>query len=172
MPMSSQEVKAVAVPVPVYGLESVYQACYAFLDRAYIRLEGDPQVEVKVIIRAKDDASPDFAKNIEGEFGNELLHQALRQKVASANQKIREYIITRALASAEGVAPSGGVPATPDQKEPILDAEIEKEIEKLLAEVEKEGAEGDPLNIVVPWEEKNGSAGKVAPSKKKGARKK
>ncbi len=148
------------VDVPLYGLEAVYKACYAFLERAFVRLEGEPAGRITVRLRLKPDAPAELAKTLAGEFENELLHQALRTKVAASNQKIREYIVTRALASAEGVA-VGQAPAAAAAPPPadVLDEDLEKEIEKLLAEVEREGGE-DPLKIAVPWEEKKASGRK------------
>jgi len=170
--------KTIAVQVPLYGLEALYLACYAFLDRAYLRLEGDPKACVQVRLRAKngDGAALD---SVAGEFENELLHQALRTRITAANQKIREHIITRALASAQGYAPEtaescdcgASGEGTPLAEEAVLDADLEKEVDKLLAEVEKEGGE-DPLNIAAPWEESHpaGAAPAPAPAKKGGAK--
>lgn len=172
----SEQVKTIEVQVSLYGLEAVYQACYGFLDRAYIRLEGDPEGTVKVLIRGKDGASEKFLAGLDGEFTNELLHQALRLKVSDSNRKIREYIVARALASAEGVAGSRPAescpqPGAPPAAESLLDEDLEKEIERLLAEVEQKGGEGDPLDIVVPWEEKHPGpeAPEAAPAKAGGS---
>lgn len=147
--------KTIAVDVPLYGLEALHKACYAFLERVYMRLEGDPAGTVRVHLRQKADG-PQSLDALSGEFENELIHQALRVRMTAANQKIREYIVTRALASAEGVAP-GRPPADGPKPQQALDEDLEKEIEKLLAEVEKEGGD-DPLKITVPWEDKQGAA--------------
>ena len=138
----------------LYGLEAIYKACYTFLDQAYIKLEGDPEKSVSVLIRLKPRAKLTL-EALEGEFQNELIHQALRIKVASSNQKIREYIVTRALASAEGAAtaPCETAPQRPDS---LLDEDLENEIEKLLAEVEAQGGD-DPLKINEPWKKSEGS---------------
>ena len=144
----------------LYPLGAFYRACYTFLDRVYVRLDGDPNGMVTIQLKAKPGVSAAAFAAVQDELGNELIHHALREKVASSNQKIREYIVMRALASAEGAKAPEGAPAAPP--EPVLDEELEKEIEKLLAEVEKEGGE-DPLKIAVPWEEKaeagNGNSG-------------
>ncbi len=158
----------VEVKTELYSLEAIYKACYHFLEKFYIRLEGDSQgtIEIHARAKSKEDVS---TKDIAGEIENELLHQVLRLKVSNANQKIREYVITQALSSAEGAAASvpqlEGLPgpdlnATPSSavpSSPVLDEELEKEIEKLLAEVEKSNPTDDPLKITTPWEEKNAS---------------
>lgn len=141
--------RKIAVPMPLYSLEALYKACYPFLERAYVRLEGDPAKDVTVVMTAKPETSDETLARMADEFHNELLHHALRLKVASSNQKVREYILLRALSSAEG-----GQPAAAPAPAPVLDDALEREIEKLLAEVEK-GASADPLKIAVPWEEKN-----------------
>jgi His-Xaa-Ser system protein HxsD len=161
----------IEVQPKLYGLEAVYKACYTFLDRAYIRLQGDPEGFVSVVIRAKDGVKTPVDA-LAGEFENELLHQALRVKVAEGNRKIREYIVTRALLSAQGEPPRSKSPdGAKDAGAPLLDAELEKEIEKLLAEVEKgEAAGSDPLKITVPWDEKKGApaAMKLEPASSEG----
>ncbi len=160
--------ETVAVKVGLYGLEAVYLASYALLDRAYIRLEGDPKGTVKVRIKPKKDLSAKTLSALAGEFSNELIHQALRTKVSAANRQIREHIILRALTSAQGPAPGAGESSEHAEpaagEKPLLDEELEKEVDKLLAEVEKEGGE-DPLNIAAPWEETH--AEKTASNKKK-----
>ena len=84
-----------------------------------------------------------------------------------------EFIVTKALVSAQ---PASRLPAQEEpcqecaphsqaggQQAGVVDQELEKEIEKLLAEIDKTGGGGDPLGIAVPWEEKHG--GKKAKAK-------
>lgn len=153
--MKSQKMQSLAVSTGVYPLEAVYSACYSFLERAYFRLEEG--TKGKVIVRYKAKAAADGkAAVLEDEFLNELLHHALRHKVTQANQKIREYIVTQALVSAQPpteTAPEK-VEAMQTKVDDKLDADLEKEIEKLLAEAEKQTGAEDPLQIAVPWEEK------------------
>ena len=122
---------------------------------------------IRVVLREKETPVAGGLDALAGEFENELLHHSLRLRVSAANQRIREYVVARALASAEGVQASAGAAPTggPNGSESVLDAELEKEIEKLLAEVEKSGG-GDPLKIEVPREAPKAGA---APAKK-GAR--
>jgi His-Xaa-Ser system protein HxsD len=53
----------------IYPLEALYSAAYVFLDRAYIRFEGDPDKEIKVLIKPKGDE-----EKIADEFMNELIN--------------------------------------------------------------------------------------------------
>lgn len=139
--------KSVVVRGAAYSLEAIYKTCYVFFDRAYIRLEGEPGKEVSVLLRPRPDVKPAQWNEIVGEFDNELIHQALRAKISASNQKIRELIVARALASAEGAVVSSkeGRPAAE------MDEALEKEIEKLLAEVEGQAGGADPLGIIAPW---------------------
>ena len=56
-----------------------------------------------------------------------------------------------------------GAPAAPPQ----IDAALEKEIDRLLAEIESGDGAADPLGVSVPWEEAFGakSAGPTAAAK-------
>jgi len=84
----------------IYPLEAIYGAAYVFLDRAYLFLDGNPEKEVIVTLKGKEKMTERKLKNLAGEFYNELLNCALRQKISQNNQKIREYIVSQALLSA------------------------------------------------------------------------
>ncbi|RLE07257.1 His-Xaa-Ser system protein HxsD [Candidatus Aerophobetes bacterium] len=84
----------------IYPLEAIYGAAYVFLDRAYLFLDGNPEKEVIVALKGKEKMTERKLKNLAGEFYNELLNCALRQKISQNNQKIREYIVSQALLSA------------------------------------------------------------------------
>ncbi len=149
------------VDAKIYDLEAIYKACYHFLENFYIRLEGDPQGTVKIFVRPKSGTQHD--KDIIGEIQNELLHQSLRHKILKETQKLREYVIIKALSSAEGAPTSGDGNSGGVAASPVLDPELEKEIEKLLAEVEKADSTKDPLKIGAPWEENHPSGDSPSP---------
>ncbi|MCX5796727.1 MAG: His-Xaa-Ser system protein HxsD [Elusimicrobia bacterium] len=174
----------------IYPLEAIQAAAYTFSDRVYIRIaRNGGGKEVSLSLKQKSGGT-DLAA-ISDEFHNELLHEALRHRVSQANKKIREFIVTKALVSAQ--VPSALPPAaqaqTPEEECPEcaaeaaaaakasaaqpaapVDAELEKEIEKLLSEIEKSGPGGDdPLGVAVPWEKKFGA--QAAGTPKKGAEK-
>jgi His-Xaa-Ser system protein HxsD len=113
----------------IYDLEAVMGAAYLFVDRCYCWLDRAADKKVLVVLRTREDApSEDTLAALAGEFGNELLNQALRRRVNSSNGKIREYIMARALFSADG-------PST---------------VDRLLAELDAEEMD-TPLDIPVPW---------------------
>ena len=111
----------------LYPLEAVYGAAYVFLDKAYFRLDGDPEKEITVQIKSKEKLSRKGLENLASDFLNELLNYSLRYKISKNNRKIREYIIGTALLSALG---------------------------ENLEEETKEDWQKDALGIAIPWEEK------------------
>lgn len=111
----------------LYPLEAVYGAAYVFLDKAYFRLDGDPEKEITVQIKSKEKLSRKGLENLASDFLNELLNYSLRYKISKNNRKIREYIIGTALLSALG---------------------------ENLEEEAKEDWQKDALGIATPWEEK------------------
>ena len=160
----------------VYPLDAIQAAAYAFTDRLNVLIDRKGKGPVSVHFKPKAGTKDIEALSIE--FQNELLHETLRLKVSQANQKIREYIVTKALVSAQvpstlppaalaaSVGAQGSCPECeagakaddPQAGAPQpVDAELEKEIEKLLAEIEKGGDGEDPLGVAVPWEQKYGA---------------
>ncbi len=148
--------------------EAVEAAGFMFEGRAQVRISrrGSGCLAVNLSPTASSGSAA-----LEGEFRNELLHQALRLKVSKSSRNIREYIVTKALLSAQ--QPSILPISPPPQEEPCPecqasalpgeqggnDPELEAEIEKLLSEIEKGAPGGDPLGVAVPWEEKFGKKG-------------
>lgn len=174
----SKETK-ITVDLAVYPLEAIQAAAYSLTDRLIVRITGGGKKSVSVFLTPRQGD----IEILSGEFHNEMLHESLRLQVSQANRKIREYIVTKALVSAQvaSVAPSAAdVETVPTAQEscsecetqqaqpsaPPVDAELEKEIEKLLAEIEKGDKGDDPLGVAVSWEEKYGdTSGKdVAPA--------
>jgi His-Xaa-Ser system protein HxsD len=115
----------------VYPLDAIYGAAYLFVDRCYVFLTrpGDGQVDVR--LRAKEQTDAERLTGIAGEFANELLNQVLRFRISESTSRIREYYMARAFLS------------TPAQST----------IDRLLADLDNEEREDDPLDIAVPWQE-------------------
>lgn len=124
----------------LYPIDVLYGAAFVFIDRAYVLL--DRQIDAKdgksarylVHLRGKGKTSEAQLRDIAGEFGNELLSQALRRKVVKANQKLIEDIATQAISGAAG----GSLPAD------FLAGGDDDNLDFL----------EDPLGIAMPWEEK------------------
>jgi His-Xaa-Ser system protein HxsD len=118
----------------VYPLEAIYGACYLFLEKCFVYLARPKPAAVEVRLTAREHASPAELDTLAGEFANELLSQVTRLRLAQATSRIREYYTAAALRAAAS-APS---------------------VDDLLAELESEELLEDPLEIMVPWEEKHG----------------
>ena len=122
----------------VYPLEAVYGAAYIFIDRCFVLLDRPKAGQVAVTLTEKKGAADaDALRRMAGEFANELLTQAWRQKIVEENRVLLEMVTTQALAGALAT----GAPA-----EPSLDD---------LASFDfTEEAFDDPLGIAMSWEEK------------------
>lgn len=76
--------------------EVLLKAAYSFLNRAYVHFLDDGPTWI-VEMEAKGAGS--LPENINKEFENELLTQAVRQIVTNKTHSIREILIARAMAS-------------------------------------------------------------------------
>ncbi len=119
----------------VYDLDVIMGSAYLFLDRCYVFLDRVGDRRVQVVLRTRGAASEEELGALAGQFANELLNQALRKQIGEANGRLREYIMARALFSADG-------PST---------------IDRLIAELDAEEMASDDLDIPVPWEKPPGA---------------
>jgi His-Xaa-Ser system protein HxsD len=90
-----------SLDVGLYPRDVLYAAAYVFLDRAYVLLD---RVESRFVVHVRGKRPLDAAtlQAMAGEFENELLAQALRLRVADANQRIIEGVVAVAIAGAAG----------------------------------------------------------------------
>jgi len=84
----------IAVNPKIYPLEVIYSAAYMFLDRAYVVIDGDPEAEVVVQLKAK--GKEDLEK-MAFEFQNELVNYAVYVVQAARTSEIRKAIVEKAL---------------------------------------------------------------------------
>ena len=126
------------VDAGLYPLEAVYGAAYIFIDRCFVLLDRPTAGQIAVTLADKKGvADAETLRRMAGEFANELLTQAWRQKIVEENRVLLEAVTTQALAGALAT----GAPA-----EPSLDD---------LANFDfSEEAFDDPLGIAMSWEEK------------------
>jgi His-Xaa-Ser system protein HxsD len=127
---------AFEVDETLYPLEAIYGASYLFLEKCFVFLSRPKPGVVEVRLTTRSTATAAELDDLAGEFGNELLSQAARLQLAQSTARIREYYTAAALRAA-AAAPS---------------------VDDLLAELESEDLLDDPLEIMVPWEEKHGAA--------------
>ncbi|MFA6383888.1 MAG: His-Xaa-Ser system protein HxsD [Candidatus Omnitrophota bacterium] len=140
----------------IYPLRVVYSCAYLFLDKAYISLDGNPQKEILVRIKAK---KGNGSQRIAEEFMNELLSASLRYRIAKENKKIREYIVGSALLSVAGEAPAASVDCgcgddESKKRHAAMNWGHVKNIRNYGGGGRGMAKKDDPLGISIPWEEK------------------
>ncbi len=133
----------------IYPMELIFGAGFIFIDRCYVYLDRNGSDKIKVTLKGKPGTGDEEVERLVGEFNNELLNQALRKKINQANKRVREYIVSRALFSAE----------------PVDDVEPGYEEQPLDDMAFEDDFLDDPLQIAVPWDEKYGADKKDAPAK-------
>lgn len=116
----------------LYPREAVYGAAYLFVDRCFVFLSRPDDAKVEVRLKPKEEGSITL-EAVAGEFANELLNQVVRIRVGESTAQIREYYMAKAFFA--------------DSNQTSIDA--------LLAELDAEELDEDPLEIAVPWEETN-----------------
>jgi His-Xaa-Ser system protein HxsD len=126
----------------LYPRDAIYGAAYVFIDRCYVHLDRVADKRIQVSLKAKKPGLDSQA--LAGEFQNELLGQAWRQKIVEDNRQFVETITARALGGAAGP--------------PGLD-------ELLSMDIGEETAFDDPLGIAMSWEEKYKKKGKTSEAK-------
>ena len=123
----------ITVDASIYPLEAVYGAAYIFLDRCYVLLDRPDGGSLRVTLTSKaGDDDESTLRHMVGEFANELLSQAWRQKIVEENRAVIETVTAQALAGAMGP--------------PSLD--------ELAAFDFSEDSFDDPLGIAMSWEDK------------------
>jgi His-Xaa-Ser system protein HxsD len=133
-----------SLDLQIYPRDVLYAAAYVFLDRAYVLLDRQDSRFI-VHLRTKQKVDEATLRAMAGEFENELLAQALRLRVAKANQRIIEDITALAINGATGGAESSDRGSAD---------------ELFLIDVDDPGDDGfldDPLGIATPWEKKKGA---------------
>ncbi len=140
----------------IYPPMAIQHTCNLFSDIIIFEIEEKGK-DVFVKIFPKENTSQSSMEKIIGDFKNELIHQALRLKIAKDNKKIRGLLIEQALSAAMPRKESEGT-----LEAAISEEDIDKELEEILKEVETEtqNYQDDPLGIAVPWEEKYQEKGK------------
>ncbi len=155
-----ERIISISIDTNVYPMEAIYGTAYVFVDRAYVRLAGDPKGTISVELKSKDEKGFVDKEAIEGEFMNEILNYALRAQISEANKNIREYIVGAALLGISGdteVHPASIKSTEEDEEE--CDCEDDKCDCDDDYDCESEGVDDniwkdDPLGIAVPWEDK------------------
>lgn len=124
----------------LYPRDAVLGAAYVFIDRCFVFLDSADETTITVALRGRDPLDETSLLALAGEFGNELLAQALRQRIAEKNRPLLETIVARVIGGAAGARAA----------DPEFDL---AELESL--DLEDEPFD-DPLGIAMSWEDKYG----------------
>jgi len=116
----------ISVNPKIFPLEVIYSAAYVFLDKAYVMMDGNPQENIAVQLKAKN--SGEDLQSLALEFNNELVSYSVYVVQAARTSEIRKAIVQRALATIEE-----------------SDIKLEEEFEPI----------EDPLGIAKPWTEES-----------------
>ncbi|MFA5139514.1 MAG: hypothetical protein WC728_09810 [Elusimicrobiota bacterium] len=149
---------AVTVASKECPAEDVRFAAYLYMDRA------DPLIEpttggLRVRLRYRAPVAAGRLREEGKAFVEELRQQRFQGELLARNGSLHEYVVRQALSGAGQAEPAE------EGAEPELSAEEEKELDRLIAEVEElveKEAKGkpkqaeDPLGIRATWEEAHG----------------
>ena len=98
--LKSNNAEYIDLEKAIYSKSTLLKSCYKFTDRAYIYLKSINENN-KEIFRIYFEYKNKEAKNLIGDFMNELLDQELRDVVSNETKKIREAIVSKALISSQ-----------------------------------------------------------------------
>lgn len=104
----------VSVNPRIYGLSIIFSAAYVFIDKAYVIVDGDPNEEIIVQLKAKDKKA-DLEK-LGREFNNELINYINYAVQTEKTMPLRAAIVQRAF-------------FTHAQEEPVLETEDIENVE-------------------------------------------
>ena len=125
-----EDVLSFSIDESIFPLDAIFGAAYLFVDRCFLFFSRSGDKSLLVHVKKKSEKGPSLEELV-GEFGNELLNEVLRFRLAQSTSKIREYYMARA----------------------FMSHPAQSSIDSLLAELDAEELEEDDLEISVPWEQ-------------------
>ncbi|MCX7944147.1 MAG: His-Xaa-Ser system protein HxsD [Deltaproteobacteria bacterium] len=126
-----------------YPRDAVYSVAYLLLEKYYIKLRSGKKNSIIMQLTSDEVLNKNLIDDLLRKIEQELINQTLRLRIAKENQKLREYIIGKALWGAQfGVVE--------DRTETPLDGDYID----------------DPLGIATPWEEQKKNQIKKKKTKK------
>jgi His-Xaa-Ser system protein HxsD len=84
----------ISVNPKVYGLDTIFSAAYIFIDKAYVIVDGDPNEEIVVQLKAKDQETN--LEKLGRDFNNELINYSFYGIQTARSMPLRAAIIQRA----------------------------------------------------------------------------
>lgn len=142
---------SVSVSLKKYKADTIRYAAYAVSGSAYAKLSPGKKGKIEVAFEPKPAASARESAGLKKRFESELDDEKMRSDIADSNRELREFIILKALS---------GTATPPAGEDSGLTPAQEKELDALIAEVEREiktetagKTRKDPLGITKTWEE-------------------
>jgi His-Xaa-Ser system protein HxsD len=146
-----------SLPKKLNALELVQGAAHVLTDRATAFVE-ESKTDWKLTLSAKRDEGAAGLRALGREFVDEVLNQAVRQRLVANARPVFEHIVSRAVVSARRNPEDKDQPAAARDAE--LSAADKAELERLVAEAEAELAarrKGGALKETAKtWEERHG----------------
>lgn len=138
----------VSVNPKIYSLEVIQSAAYVFLDKVYVIVDGDPESEIFVELRPKENTD---LEKLGLEFNNELVNYAVYDIQSKRNKEVRDAIVNRVFLSHDGsYFPEEDQPQKV-QQQCDCKSELTDDEKELLKDDNIIGFEDDPLGIAEPW---------------------
>jgi len=141
---------SIEVSLKKYSLEAVRYAAHSLGGEAFAYIKPLPGLRAAVELTPRPGRGPGAA--LARRFRAELEDEKLRERVASENRELREFMLLKAL---------NYRPKPPEKDDSGLTPQQEKELNDLIAQIETEikaeasgGASSDPLGITSTWEDK------------------
>jgi His-Xaa-Ser system protein HxsD len=142
----------VTIDTNIYNINVIYTTCYALIDKIYVHISGNPESELLIELKPKDNYNLEKLGN---EFENELIKYAFYQKQHNESIGLKSLMLKRILA------------LTDNNVQTYIDKSIKEKIEKdtelinnnILPNFDDELDDNffdDPEGIAIPWEEKYG----------------
>jgi len=150
------------IPLKEYPLEVVKYAAFSLTGDAFAHIFLKP-ARVVAAFETKSPATRKSLGRLAADFKDALKLEAIRSDIAGKDQGLREHIVRLALR---------GEPVPVEDASAGLSAQQQKELDRLIAEVEAEiakestGKSPDPLGVTKTWEAAHGHDGK-GPAKQK-----
>lgn len=128
-----------------YPQDAVYSVAYLLLEKYYIKLKSGKKNSIIMHITTDEKLNKGDIAELSRRIEQELINQTLRLKIAKENQKLREYILGKALLGAQFGAIEDTI-SEKSQEDDYID---------------------DPLGIATPWEDQQKKKPKKKNQKKK-----
>ncbi|MFT4304384.1 MAG: hypothetical protein ACMXYG_07495 [Candidatus Woesearchaeota archaeon] len=84
----------VSINTSIYDLDVIYTTCYSFLDKNYIEMDGNPEKEIIITIKPKNEKKNN---NLEEEFRNSLIRFGFYKKQQKNSLAIRTLMLQKIL---------------------------------------------------------------------------